>query len=467
MIHNASRSGDAKLLKQLLDEGAPVDEMEHGIIPRTALMVASMAGHTEVVKLLLDRGARVEEKEWGLLSTALMLASQEGCTEVVKLLLDKGALIDEEDDRTALRTALIIDEVDDMTALMMANQRGHTEVVTLLLDTMVKRLLEKGASLLEKDKLGRTLLMKASKRGYTGMVKRLLEKGAPVDEEDEHGRTALMLATGRGYTELVMLLLDQGARVDLQTKWGPNALADLVSFDEDQLGRMAAAQVHKRLHQTSVLTATVEAEKAEEAEPEIRFQKEIARLKVLAEATAMAVLQLVYLAGLSRACALKLCSSDPRSADDHQALFTRLQLAAAACLQNDKLGQAHTDGGYFVQKLLGSKDGRKALEHAVQIEAKQLLAQPVVQTYVESVLPLGCLRAGATCVGGTMFMLEARRAPVAIRKGARGRSTQISAHDGCGNCLRYRASAARGFGSAVGNTGKRKGQGCRVARKLN
>ena len=53
-----------------------------------------------------------------------------------------------------------------------------------------------------------------------------------------------------------------------------------------------------------------------------------------------------------------------------------LQLAAAACIKNDKLGKDRDERG--VQKLFDSHDGGKALDHAVQIEAKELLAQPVV-----------------------------------------------------------------------------------------
>ena len=60
-------------------------------------------------------------------------------------------------------------------------------------------------------------------------------------------------------------------------------------------------------------------------------------------AAAAAVLQLVRLAGYVQERATKLRSSDPGSADDHQALFARLQLAIAACIQNDESGQARDD----------------------------------------------------------------------------------------------------------------------------
>ena len=115
---------------------------------------------------------------------------------------------------------------------------------------------------------------------------------------------------------------------------------------------------------------------------EIRSAGCIAEAEVLAtaEATGTAVLNLVRLAGSAAARARKLRSSDPRSADDHQVLFGRLQLAAAACVQSDESGKAR--GKWDVRRLFDSKDGRKALEHAVETGAKELLAQPVVQGYI-------------------------------------------------------------------------------------
>ena len=55
-LHAACRAGDTERVRQLLDEGAPVDEKSE--FGRTALMWASSYGHTEVVRLLLDKRAR-------------------------------------------------------------------------------------------------------------------------------------------------------------------------------------------------------------------------------------------------------------------------------------------------------------------------------------------------------------------------------------------------------------------------
>ena len=208
----------------------------------------------------------------------------------------------------------------------------------------------------------------ASRAGDTKLVKQLLDQGVPVDEKDKEGNTALMEASLHGQTEVVKLLIDKGALFDAMDARGDTALLVLAGVDEDHLGRMAAFQVHRHLlQQSGVLASRMLA--TPEATPE-----------ATAGATATAVLNLVRLAGSAADRARKLRSSDPRSADGYQALFARLQLAAAACAQNDESGTAR--GDKEVQKLFSSKDGHKTLEHAVQIEAKELLAQPVVQAYV-------------------------------------------------------------------------------------
>eukprot|EP00964_Phaeocystis_antarctica_P006895 scaffold3731_cov63-Phaeocystis_antarctica.AAC.2 len=365
-LHDASRDGDTERVKQLLDSGAPVDEKDK--YGNTALIGASQCGHTEVVKLLLDKGASVDEKNKDG-CTALWWASENGRTEVVKLLLDKGASVDEKDSThgsTPLMSAswngrtevvkLLLDKgalLDErtkgirfLTPLLGASNQGHTEVAQLLLD--------KRASLDKEDKDGRTALMLASNNGHTEVLQLLLDKGAPLNEKDKRGSTVLMIASYNGHTEVVKLLLDKGALLDGKAKDCDTALLSVVAFDEDQLGRMAAAQVHGHSPQGQV------------GDP---------------AATAKAVLQVVRFAGFARARARTLRSSDPRCADDHQALFRRLQLAAAACVQNDEYGKAR--GKKDVQRLFRSVDGRKALEQAVQIEAKQLLEQPVVQGYMQ------------------------------------------------------------------------------------
>ena len=57
-LHGASQRGETERVKQLLDEGALLDEKDED--GDTALMLASLEGHTKVVQLLLDKGALLD-----------------------------------------------------------------------------------------------------------------------------------------------------------------------------------------------------------------------------------------------------------------------------------------------------------------------------------------------------------------------------------------------------------------------
>ena len=57
-----------------------------------------------------------------------------------------------------------------------------------------------------------------------------------------------MVASKWGHTEVVQLLLGKGAALDEKNKDGSTTLVQaLATLDGDQLGRMAAAQVHGQL----------------------------------------------------------------------------------------------------------------------------------------------------------------------------------------------------------------------------
>ena len=286
-----------------------------------------------------------------------------------------------------------------MSTLHEASRDGHIE--------RVKQLLDGGDATVDvKHENGRTSLMLASEYGHTDVVRLLLDRGAPVDEREPIGKNALWYACQKGHAEVVKQLLDGSELIDggeqlldaevvqlLNDTFAKRllekgvslvdlkdirdkVLSTVVAFDEDQLGRMAAAQV--RRGDGRVDGPGADGPGADESKREEQKAPSAQRTaKAFANATGTAVLQLVSLAGFARDRARKLRSSDPRLADDHQVLFARLQLAAAACIKNGEFGKDRDEKG--VQKLFDSHDGGKALDHAVQIEAKELLlAQPVV-----------------------------------------------------------------------------------------
>ena len=102
------------------------------------------------------------------LNAALLDASYNGHTEIVKILIEKGASIHEKNNNGS-------------TPLHYASDNGHTEIVKILI--------EKGANIHEKDNDGWTPLHRASYNGHTETVKILIEKGASIHEKDNDGET--------------------------------------------------------------------------------------------------------------------------------------------------------------------------------------------------------------------------------------------------------------------------------------
>ena len=74
------------------------------------------------------------------------------------------------------------------------------------------------------DYHGETLLMAAAFGGQETMVRMLLQRGASVNLQDSDGGTALMGAALRGHTTIVQALLDAKADATLQATNGITAL---------------------------------------------------------------------------------------------------------------------------------------------------------------------------------------------------------------------------------------------------
>ncbi len=125
---------------------------------------------------------RFRAKTW---SQVLLDAAAAGQTEFVKSLLDSGANIESKNKVGA-------------TPLIFASVNGHNDIVKLLLD--------RGANVNAKTTTGITPLIAAASAGDADVVKLLLEKGADVTAKDQQGRTALNMAEATGDAEVYALL---------------------------------------------------------------------------------------------------------------------------------------------------------------------------------------------------------------------------------------------------------------------
>ena len=93
--------------------------------------------------------------------------------------------------------------------LVSASDRGDFETV--------KRLLEQGADVNQKDENLQCALYRAAWRGHFQVAQLLLQYQAQVDLSSElHNFSALMAACETGHINIARLLLDYGANVNMQ-----------------------------------------------------------------------------------------------------------------------------------------------------------------------------------------------------------------------------------------------------------
>jgi ankyrin repeat protein len=90
---------------------------------------------------------------------------------------------------------------------------------------LATKLLDEGASLDARDRLGARLLSHAAKSGHLRMVELLLARGAPIDARSLDGATALYLAAEGSHILIAQRLIERGADVNLAGHSGVSPLA--------------------------------------------------------------------------------------------------------------------------------------------------------------------------------------------------------------------------------------------------
>ena len=83
---------------------------------------------------------------------------------------------------------------------------------------LIKGLIDAGADVNRKDKLGETPLHVAVVEGYKEIASMLIENGADVNAGDIRGLTPLHAAAWRGYRDIVILLIANGADINARDK---------------------------------------------------------------------------------------------------------------------------------------------------------------------------------------------------------------------------------------------------------
>jgi uncharacterized protein len=90
---------------------------------------------------------------------------------------------------------------------------------------LVTKLLDQGASLDARDRLGARPLSRAAKSGHLQMVDLLLSRGAPIDARNLAGATALYFAAEGSHISIAQRLIERGADVKLTGRSGISPIA--------------------------------------------------------------------------------------------------------------------------------------------------------------------------------------------------------------------------------------------------
>lgn len=216
----AARSNDLKAVRRAA-RNEPIDGRGDG--GWTALHFAAQRGHLEVARWLVRQGASVDLRTQDFGRTALMLAARYGDGPMVHLLLEAGADV-------AAR-----DRLGD-TALHLAVSDPSRPA-----QRAVRHLVAAGSNVERTGQQAHTPLVRAVVQGHDEGLDALLDAGADPNRP-AGGRSPLEHAAARGRTEAVQMLLRRGGRweaaaVDAARQAGHAKLArELVARRPQRLG---------------------------------------------------------------------------------------------------------------------------------------------------------------------------------------------------------------------------------------
>jgi uncharacterized protein len=163
---------------------------------------AIQLGNERAVKIFLKAGVKADETDASG-ATPLLKAASLNKTSVAAVLIEAKANINAHDGQ------------EGFTALHWAAFKGYPE--------MTKLLVEKGADVNAKSRMGLTPIMQATMWGHDRIVSYLLSKGARPNEADNDGLTALHNAVSDGQVKVVKALLAGGADPNVKSAKGVTA----------------------------------------------------------------------------------------------------------------------------------------------------------------------------------------------------------------------------------------------------
>jgi uncharacterized protein len=118
-----------------------------------------------------------------------------------------------------------------LTAGVMAGANAQSSAPTTLIDAaargdlpQVRRLLDTGAPIEQRDARGRTPVLAATAGNHVEVARLLISRGADVNAQDNQRDSAFLLAGASGYTGIVRATLAAGADLKSINRYGGAAL---------------------------------------------------------------------------------------------------------------------------------------------------------------------------------------------------------------------------------------------------
>jgi ankyrin repeat protein len=250
---DAAMYGKLKEVKTAIANGIDVNAISAN--GYTALMCASSLGHISIVRAILNAGANPDipcEKKNEESQTALMKVASNffdrNRAEIIRILVEAGANIDARDrlGRTALMHASNIETIQELIVaeanLNIRDDRGNTALMrgTPIVQDILR---QAGASEVGLENIE---LIDAANQGDLKKVKAMLEAGANVNHNEGQ---ALSNAVAKGHLEIIIYLTQIGANVNICEQFGMTPLAQAAYSGYSEIVPIlmqAGADIHTR-----------------------------------------------------------------------------------------------------------------------------------------------------------------------------------------------------------------------------
>ena len=188
---NASRVGNYKAVKALINMGANLEETD--MRDDTSLLVASEKGNYKTVKILIKAGANIKKYDGYGNYSPFTVACRENCIKTVKVLLKNNIEYNQED----------IDY-----AISEASENGYFHIVKILISI--------GANVNFQERFHRFIpIMYAIEIDCEDTIKVLLKAGANIEHLNTKGINSIMIAIHNDNLKILKILLNYITDINL------------------------------------------------------------------------------------------------------------------------------------------------------------------------------------------------------------------------------------------------------------